>query len=127
LGAPTSVCLVDLYYKIGLMNGFAADMIRHAGSKNSRMHTVAPLLPGDGLIWVNFPRTCNGRLWLISSEEESRHGFLSAPFRSRFIYFQKVQTHCYEAVDLDDLIRVRIVDCRVTWMELDDSCATAFQ
>ena len=55
-----------------------------------------------------------------------------APFRTRrirasVIFFFKVQTHCYEAVDLDDLIRVRIFSCRVTDITLDDDSAIAFQ
>jgi hypothetical protein len=93
------------------------------------MRTAALLLLDDGLVWVNFRRTCNGSPWLMSYEEGSGYAF-PRTFRAKLslmIYFFKVQTHCYEAVDLDDLIRVWIFNCRGTGMEPDDGCAIAFQ
>jgi hypothetical protein len=40
---------------------FSTDTTRRARLKESRMRTVMLLLLGSGQVWVNFPKTCNGR------------------------------------------------------------------
>lgn len=37
------------------------DTTRRARSKKNRMRIVVLLLLGSGLVWVNIPKTCNGK------------------------------------------------------------------
>lgn len=129
MGLPAGVRPVDPYHQPIVNHIFSRyDKARQIKGKQDAYCTAA--LAGqwtglgefpEDLQWEALVDVLRGRVRVLHSPYFSDQGTMS------HLPFLKVQTHCYEAVDLDDLIRVRKFSCRDTDIKPDDGCAIAFQ
>ena len=110
MGIPQSVSVYNHVLRMMDVKVAPAVMIMLSKSKRSKMRTASGHSPVDGQILASSPKTYNGKHWSTYYVAGSRCVINDV---GKYLILDggnsQVQTHCDEAVDLDDLIRVRAI------------------